>query len=419
MKNRILTCLFSLLVVAHAVANINFIDLTKINSSENLQNEFVYLQEHLEFYNHWSPTWNYSVSKTELLNHLSEIYKKVHAVDSQNTESYLLQGDIAHYMYNLDDQKRYQDAVDNYEKAIQTSVTDYRGYWFLGNHYSMANVPTQAIQSLLLAEEHLPVKPPVEFWNCYAVATNLANMPSHCIYAMDKVTELQGSAGDLETSIGESVVKRFVEMKINAVYDIKELWNVKNGSMIDLWSRPLGMKISLNPAWQMSVYKYENRNSALVILPPKLKNAKGKAISYTIAVMFKVAEDGETLDANVNKLLKADGAELNAINFTTKYDKIKAYEIVDKAMYKDMGGSRSYVIGIERDVPRYPGLLLETPDKIETTKSGEVQYFKPNPINNRFKSRIFYTFILDSCGDIQEESQAVFKKLFNEAVVIE
>jgi tetratricopeptide (TPR) repeat protein len=419
MKNLTRTLVLLLLVTVPVAADIHFIDLNKISGAEKLQSEFTYLQEHQVYFNHWSPTWNYTISKTDLIGHLSEIYKKIHAVEPQNTESYLLQGDIAHYMYNLDNKDSFQDAVDNYEKAIQTATTDYRGYWFQGNHYSMANEPAQAMQSLVLAENRLPAKPPVEFWNCYAIASNLANMPSHCVYALDKVTELQGSTGDLETTIGESVLKRFVEMNIHDSYDVKALWEVKNGDKVDFESRPLGIKMGIDSKWKLSVYKYENRNTAFVVIPPKLKNKKGQNIGYTIAVMFRVADDGETLDANLGKLLDKKDAQVTALNFPSKYDKIKAYEIVDKTMYTDMGGGHMYLVGIEREVPRYPGLMLESPDRIEPVKSGEVQYFKPGPVNNRFKSRIFYTFILDSCGDIHEQSLAVFQKMFNEDVVIE
>jgi len=233
------------------------------------------------------------------------------------------------------------------------------------------------------------------------------------------VTELQGSAGDLETAIGESLMKRFVEMNIRATYDIKDLWEVRNGDKIDFWSRPLGIKMRIDPKWELSLYKYEKRNTAFTVIPPTLKNKKGKEIGYSLAFMFRVADDGETLEGNMDKLINRPNTQVATINFSSKYDKIRAYEILDKSIYPDMGGGHIYLVGVEREVPRYPGFLLESPDKIDPTKSGELQYFKPGPVNNRFKSRIFYTFIIDSCGDIHEQSLAVFKKMFDEDIVIE
>ena len=354
-----------------------------------------------------------------MIQRLSKLITNIHALNPQTTETYLLQGDIGHYMYNLDNQESFKVAVENYEKAIESAPGDYRGYWFLGNHYSMANVPLKAMQNLTLAESKVQGKAAVEFWNSYGLAANLANMPSHCIYAMDKVTEQLGSAGYLETAIGQSLMERFVTMKIASTYENKDLWYAQKADKMEFTSRPLGMMLRIDSTWNVSVYKYEKRSTGFVILPPKLNGLKGIDIGYTIAILFRLPTETETLESYISKLYDKQKGKVSEINFSTKYEKIKAFEIVDKTMYTNRGGGHMYLIGVERDVPRYPGLLFEQPEKPVPSKAGELQYFHPGKINDRFKSRIFYSFILDTCEDIHEASLEVFKKLFETDVLIE
>ncbi|MEI8273091.1 MAG: hypothetical protein WCG08_10755 [Paludibacter sp.] len=417
--NRILVFVLLLGISVRLSADINFIDLKKISADEKLQSELNYLTEHQTYYNHWSPKWEYPVTKEELIHRLSKLITNIHALNLQTTETYLLQGDIAHYMYNMDNQDSFKAAVENYEKAIESAPGDYRGYWFLGNHYSMANVPLKAMQNLSIAESKVQAKAPVEFWNGYGLAASMANMPSHCIYAMDKVTEQLGSAGYLETTIGQSLLERFVTMKIASTYENKDLWTARHTDKIEFISRPLGMKLRIDSTWNVNVYKYEKRSSGFVILPPKLNGVKGMDIGYTIAILFRLPTETETLESYISKLYDKQKAKVSEINFSTKYEKIKAFEIVDKTMYKNRGGGHMYLIGVERDVPRYPGLLFENPEKPVPSKAGELQYFHPGKINDRFKSRIFYSFILDTCGDIHEASLEVFKKLFETDMLIE
>jgi hypothetical protein len=317
----------------------------------------------------------------------------------------------------MDNEGSFNVAVENYEKAIQSAPNDFRGYWFLGNHYSLSNVPIKAMQSFSMAENKIQGKAPVEFWNEYGLSSNMANMPTHCLLAMDKVTEQLGSAGYLETTIGKSLVDRFVEMKIGSVYESRDLWSAQHTDKIDFISRPLGIKIRVDSTWNVNVLKYEKRSSAFIISPAKLKRATGSPISYTIAVLFKIPQVDESLDGYLSKLY--DKSKATKINLSTKYEKIQAFKIEDNSMYKNMGGGRMYLIGVERDIPRYPGLLFETPLKVEPTKTGEVQYFQLGKINDRFKSRIFYAFILDTCGDIHDVSLNLFKKLFETDIVIE
>jgi len=77
------------------------------------------------------------------------------------------------------------------------------------------------------------------------------------------------------------------------------------------------------------------------------------------------------------------------------------------------------MVGIERKVPDYPGLILESPVALSGGEMGKVSYYTASNSKNRFKSRIFYLIMLDTCEDIHEQSFAVFRTLFDKQIIIE
>ena len=401
-----------------AFANVNFIDISKATGDSKFVREFSYLKDNKQFFDHWTNKWEYEKSKVEFITKLREIYSTFSSIPTKNQELYLLLGDISHYLYNLEDNAFDSLAVKNYNLAIKENALDYRNHWFLGFHYALSNLPIKAIENLLAAEKLLPAKQPAEFWNDYAEATALVNMPSHCIYAMDKVISITGLSGAFETQIGEPIIKRLIDLNKSTSYKKEEIWAFDKKDKVSFTSRPLGAKIIVDSIWNVSIYDYENYRSAFIINPPELRNPKEKKIGYSILVMFQVVSDEEKLDDLLNKLV-AKYADKKKIEFTDKYAKVIAYEIKDKSIYCNMGGGHIYTIGIEREMPLYPGLLFETPFEIPAGKNRELSYYKAANFNNRFKSKIFYTVILDTCEDIHEQSYSVFKNLFDNQIIFE
>jgi hypothetical protein len=78
-----------------------------------------------------------------------------------------------------------------------------------------------------------------------------------------------------------------------------------------------------------------------------------------------------------------------------------------------------YILAIERKAPQYPGLLLEDPSTPPDGPTGQVNYFTASDSKTRFKGKMFYAIMLDSCEDIHELSFAVFKELFSNQIIIE
>ena len=410
--------LIGILISINTFANMNFIDIAKISNDSKFVTVFNSIKDNQEYYNHWSNEWNYDKPKEGFIKMLRESYSTFSTITVKNTELYLLLGDISHYLYNLDDTASYEKAVSNYNSAINASPKDYRCYWFLGYHFALSNVQNSTIDNFLKAQALLPTEEPAEFWNDYAMATAMTNMPSHCIYAMDKVKSITGKEGSFETQLGQTIYKRIVAVEKDKSYKKEDIWTVTKGEKITFTSRPLGVKILIDPKWKITVYDYKNRHSVFIINPPPLKNKKGKDIDYTIALMMKSANDNDNLDDYINSI-ESKYSNKSKISFSDKYGKIVAFEIRDKTVYQDIGGGHIYLIGIERSAPKYPGLLLENPVPLPEEKPGQITYYRATESNDRFKGKIFYAIMLDSCEDINEQSLSIFKTFFDNQIIIE
>lgn len=417
MKRSIL--ILTLLVFTREIfADINFIDFAKISTDKKYTTAFEFIKENLEYYDHWTNEWTYNKSKEELVDKLRENYTFFSSMPLKNTELYLLLGDISHYLYNLDVSSYYESAVKNYDSAINLSPKDYRCYWFLGYHFALSAVPDSAVNNFFKAQALLPKEQPAEFWNDYAWTSVVTNMPSHCIYAMDRAKNILGTKSEFQKKLGEIIYKKIVPVDRDSSYKKENIWMGHSGEMSTFISRPLGLKILVDSTWKLSVYDYKNRQTAFVMSPPSINDKQGTDIHYTIAILMKVANDGQTLDDYISNLVSKYSKKVK-IPFSGKYESMFTYEITDKSVYENMGGGHMYMIGIERNAPRYPGLLLEEPARLPEGKSGQTSFYSTSDYKDRFKGRIFYAILLDSCENIHDQSLAIFRALFENQIIIE
>jgi hypothetical protein len=181
-------------------------------------------------------------------------------------------------------------------------------------------------------------------------------------------------------------------------------------------SRPLGLSVAVDSTWQISVQDYENRSAAFVLFPPKIKSKSGREISYSTAIFMRTVADTDKLEDFVS--IFSNSGQKKKISFSNKYDNMVAYEITNREEYTDMGGGHFYVVGVARNAPQYPGLLLEKPVELPDG-NGEVQVYTLGKSQERFGNKIFYVFMLDTCEDIHAGSLAVFKDIFEKQVVLE
>ena len=415
---KLLSFLALFLICSLSYANINYIDMSKISNDSKHIAAYNDIKANLKYYSHWTVKWDYDKSREDLINTLRTHYKSFSTLRKKSEELNLLLGEIAHYLYNLDDSAYFRIAVKHYLAANNDKSPSYRAYWFLGNHYALANKPNEAYDAYQQAIKCLPKQHGGDFWNQYAMALYLAHMPSTCMYAMEMAKKAAGGPASFEQSMKDELLKKQFESFKDSTYNIRDLWQFKKGEKNTFISRPLGLSLLIDSTWGVLPFEYKKQQAAFVISPPTIKNNQGTDIKYSIGFMMRVADESEKLEEYVNKITGNKPGKRASV-FTDKYAKSFLYELKDPNMYQHMGGGHSYLLAIERDSPLFPGMLLEQPITLRNNKGEKVGYHTFAETRKRFNGRIFYAIMLDSCEDIHEESFNIFKKLLNEQVVIE
>lgn len=417
MKRTIIFLIGALMTVG-AFANVNHITISKISNEDKFITAFNYIKDNQAYYDHWTDEWNYDQPKEEVIKKLRDNFSIFSSIKTKNEELFLLLGDISHYLYNLDDTAYYKLAINNYDSAIQYNPQDYRAYWFLAFHYAQANVPNSAFDNFIKAQAILPSERPSDFWEDYAWATAVAGIPSHSIFAMDKARSILGTQGKVERQLGQNIRNRIVNLNNDSTYKKENIWSAIKGDKITFVCRPLGIKFLVDPSWTLSINDYINHQFFCTMEPPTLKNKNGREIHYTLALLIKTVNDNDKLEDFLNKFLD-QYPEKSKIPFSDRYDKMSAFEIHDHTMYQNLGGGHLYMIGVERKMPEYHGLLLENPMSLPDGGKTEVTYYTVSDSKNRFKGRLFYLIMLDTCEDIHEQSFLVFKNFFDNQIIIE
>ena len=422
-----LAFVFCSIAVSGVFADVNYINISAISKDEELTAQFKNIKDNLPFYAAWTNVWNYDVPKTTVAAQLKEFYKsflEFSKKEKNNGELFLLLGDIAHYLYNLDAGDKNTNynkmASDNYDKAIKLLPQgDYRGYWFLGVHNS--GIPGEylikAIDNFKHAEQIAQGKKmPEDFWGYYAFAAALNAMPSHYLYAMDKAPGIKPLY---------SKDKMIKSIDKNIQHEKQEIWTVvkKDGNNFFI-SRPLGMRFYLSEEegeeYGVSISDYRNNIGVVMIMPPNLKDKEGREIDYSITIIVDASSDNKSLkDALANSPYFSRFKNKKEIKLFNKYDKMVSCELIDTddvPAYDHLGGAHFYLTIIERDKPKYPGLFVEMPN---APMFEETAYFVLQPQNDRFDGKLYYTILLNTAEAIHEEGLKVFKDFFENKLVIE
>ena len=401
-------------------ANINFLTLEKWSKKEPFKERLNFLRDNLKYFDSWTFDWKYDVSRDKLIAELHECINTFGVIKEKDIEITLLKGDICHYLYNLNQEEYFSIAENYYKSAITQDPKDYRGYWFLGYHYALPTKANLSMENLVKAEKLLPRKEPAQFWDEFAYAAYIATMPSHCMLAMDKEKAILGHPGSFEAQLGDVVKNKMIKMYSDSGYVYTDIWEGEKSNVTTLISRPLGIKMIIDTAWAASPNDFNFRMTDFTLSPPRIKNKKGKDIGFNIAMIVKLADTNQTIEEFVSKV-SGDYPGKKKVDFSIKNAKTVAYEIKIDTMYRDIGGAHLHVVGIEKDMPKYPGLLLEEPSNMQTTFSADsnIKIYTPKSPRQRFEGKIMYIFILDTCEDIHEKSYAVFRDFIQNKLIIE
>lgn len=408
-----------LLLISSAIfGNTSYILFDKLPVSENNDKHLKFIKENEKYFNHWSPQWDASVNKATLITGLKEALNFYAGLDASNIENNLLLGEIALYLYYLNETTYSETAEKYFKKASQLAPLDYRPYWFLANFYAAANDQNHSIEYFKIAKNRLPLPEPALYWEQYANAAKMASMPSTCIYAMDKAKALLGRPSEFEKNFGQTVRNKIADVSSNRTYTNTELWSYSEGEAITFTSRALGFNVTIDPEWELQLSGFDNRKATFTMTPPALISTKGQEIPFTMSIITKVSAEGEDLKAFLNTLVPSN-LEKTEIEFSQKYPSTISYELIDSSTNADMGGKHIYLIGFRRKQPLNPGLVLEQPLQVSNTESGETDFLKAQNVKNRFSGTLFYAAILEASEDIFPLAKRTFWDLFVNQMVVE
>jgi tetratricopeptide (TPR) repeat protein len=421
MKNAIILLLLSLAGWNESRADVKFVNFRKIDPSGKFSTHERFLLDNLAYYDHWSPDWGvYDISKDSLIRELKACLRVYGPLKTDEFERCLLLGEVAHYLYNLDQKSFYDTAEAYYEQAIRLNGKDCRGYWFLGYAYATSDEIEKGVAAFRQALKLVDDRTGVDFWQEYAFTMEVAGMPFHCLFALDKYK--RGGGRSLLSHIMDSTVRSKCKRSDPDIsYRSTALWQAQHrGPLVQFLSYPLGIKLEVDSSWNLEVNGYANRITGWRIKPPVVTARNGKQIGYTIALVVKVAEKGDRLEDFISSMMKdMPGVRDSVFPFAKQYPDGISYSYNDNSLYDDRGGARIRFMGIERPVPAYPGMALED-DKVPmgmNVEPGKLNFYELGLIRSRIPERIFYLFVLDTCGDIEAESWKGFEGLMKELVL--
>lgn len=401
-----------------AYANINAVDTAQIGALCDTGTEMKWLLDNQDMYNSWTAEWNYDIPKKKVAKRLTSLYLKISKTSVQNTERELMLGEIAHYLYNLEQKEYFAKAVDHYRQAAVTSPNEFRCPWFLGYHYAQAAMPDSAILFFKQAKSLLrDSASTATFWEEYAFAAHVAGMPSHTRYALKKANIALGFECELSGLLSERINTILIEPKYDSTYKSTDLWTIDKNEGFVCVSRPLGIRFTLDTTYSPSFTGYKNNTALISIIPPQLVGSNGEEIKYTIALMAHIPRNGVTLRDYIGQVLKSFPTP-KLVTYKGKYGDAVAYEVKDPRQYAAQGGGHFIIVGYERPVLSEPGLLLEDPIAILGEKE-KVQYYRLNQRLSRFPTSIYYVFLLDTCEMIYEASRQEFDDYINRNITIE
>jgi hypothetical protein len=413
--------LFLFGLISFDFAQVETIEVDKMKDMDGaVMDVLASLKVNQSYCDHWSPQWNYSISKDDLIHELRKNYSILMGYNSQSVDLQLMMGMTAHYLYNLDDTLYYNVAIRHFKEAIQNE-SDGRGQWMLGRHYALSGNIQEGFVMMDRAMNLLSEKNKTEFWNDYAMVSAMANMPVHAMMGMDQYREKVGKTSYFESQLGNTMKERILKMDPDSNFLKEQIWFLKQSSNIDEYiCNPLGIKFYVDSTNEVIVYDYQRNQNAVLIKPPAIQGKMGISVGMSVLMLMHPAKkDGQSLDDYMSLILK-DFKNKSPTLLETKYGKLKAFEIKDPSLYPEMGGGHMWLVGLEREEPRYPGLIFEYPTQPNQEKNEQgMNYYHPSETIGRFPGKIQYLFLLDTCEEIYEPSMEFFIRFLNERLILE
>ena len=419
-KRKYLLIILLVMIVQKSYGNLNAIDFTKINFPKENQGDINFVKDNVQIFNHWAPNWTSSLSKKNVIKKLNTVFEITNKLKDHNIEVELFLGELANYLYNLEVEEYYQKAVDHFLIAKTLAPTDYRVYWFLGNHYALSATQILSIESYQTALKYMPVNESNSyFWNEYSFACTLARMPGTARYAAHQTSVIAGKTTQTEDDVNILTKKLMKIPPTDTSMEAKDVWSVigRTRNKLILLNKIIGIRLAVDSLWSLNLAGFTKQLDYISIKPKEVIAKNGKKIGYSMLLFAKIPEPAESLSAFYEKLTIKTKYKKPINFYADKFKNAITFELQDPTIYPDWGGGHSYALALERDYPDFPGKALEIPMESPKNNNSQVNYYAANTNFSRVKAKLYYYILLDSCEDINEESLAVFKEFLDNLVI--
>jgi len=415
----LLNLLLFLFIVKSSYANLQAINIGAIKEWKTLEEEINYLWDNQGMYRHYQPTWSFPVTRESVIEKLETLLKKIDKLESKNKSNidyYLLKGDIAHYLYNLDATKYYKPALAYYEKAKKIDKNDYRAYWFIGQHQCLSGHDIQGIDSyreiIVIAE---PSSLHWAFWGDYSNCAAIGFMPFNQQMAFMHMFKNKGEFKKIEDEPSYGFYKKMkdsiLEPDPDEKYENNKIWKKVSDREIYI-SVPLGIRIHSSDKWISKFTAFDKRINIAMIDTDSVK--KNPEIRSRISIITYIPKKNDTKESIIAKYTSSIPS-FKKISFKNKFGSTEIIEFMNPEVMKEYGGRRINMMFVERDEPEYPGVSVEYP-LLNQTGSG---VYTMEKVFSRFKGKVFYIILLESPDSIYKESFKTFTDFMNNNIILD
>jgi hypothetical protein len=362
----------------------------------------------------WTLKWHYPIAKDEVATRLGNdlgfltIALKSHP---DNSELLLLTGLVARYAYNLDVKGSYDIALNVLAQAQKLVPSDVRAQWFRATLTCQTMEPKAGANEFLSIEaSHDWEKLPIAFWDDYMECASVTSMPAHILRAADHLEKMHAVDSGMRTFLANGARKRFDAFDLKREYDPKEVWmGTRIGSKdVELTSTSCGLQLRVHGDWSIKNIALDN-GRCLAWFKTGLYQAVTQKLYPTVLVIVRQSNNNETLQDFVNQ---HNHKEYNYKPFTPARcpaTSCIALAADQAGMYGENGNGRAHMVAFERDQPEFPGLIFEAPLELPKSSGGEqVQYYRPNQIQQRMPGKLYYLVLLDVAASIEEPAMKDF-----------
>jgi len=414
---RLFTTLFLLLYSIPIFANLSAVNFSNLPQDSKFQDNLLVFLNNSKYMNHFTPEWNYPISKNELITITVNFEKELMEQTPRTYDLEILQLITMRYLYNLDAENYAKKIEDKVLKLKKTYSSEYRTYWIYGNYLTSSSQVIKGMNEFLYVIKkikELKLLHPA-FLEDYSYSCLLSFMFKNGLMALETASELRKkNISDYWTY--KQLANMLQQPDINGNYPDNETWNLqKKENKFKLFSHMFGTSISVEENWDLKFTGLNNKQSFVMISPQKFVSSKGKEIGISVLFQYLVSDlsyaDFVKNTKEKFSILTSEQRTINGINFNV-------YLFEDKSKYSSMGGSKGYYLTAEIPATKYSNCSIEFPYEInhENIETGNVSYYALKNGYDRINDTIYVGILLDSCNEVFTESSNFFWELINQTI---